>query len=499
MPRRTTGRSDVELLFGVSGGGKISGESGALIKSQLDAIMASLNKNPPKIKIGADLKSFSVTEIRKNLNDALKQAAAKGKLSVTIQDVKVSNAALANFRKQLNQVVSAISLDKGYSITLTADGVGEVRKQLADTEAAARQVGETAESESKQAASAAAQFKEQLKEIQAQAAAVQKNLEFFKKNASLLTKNETGGSDDLRKRYDSLIKDLTDIESAGPTAADRERVLLLQQEMAALRGVTDEKRKAAEQTIASNKAADQENRSRRSAISLLNQIEKAERDWTTAKSGSTSSEYRNLSRYSAELNRLLTELNSRQITLDQFNRSVQAVRTSFTQTSGVIRAAGENTKTLTDRFGGLAEKFTTWLTVSQIVMYLYNGLRRMLDAVIDIDTAMTELRKVTDETEERYTRFLERASDRARDLGASISDVVTATADFARLGYNIDDASELADAAIVYKNVGDGIEDISEASESIISTMKAFGVEAENAMLIVDKFNEVGRHECPAA
>ena len=46
----------------------------------------------------------------------------------------------------------------------------------------------------------------------------------------------------------------------------------------------------------------------------------------------------------------------------------------------------------------------------------------------------------------------------------------------------------------MYKNVGDGIEDVSQASESIISTMKAFGIEAENAISIVDKFNEVGNN-----
>ena len=50
----------------------------------------------------------------------------------------------------------------------------------------------------------------------------------------------------------------------------------------------------------------------------------------------------------------------------------------------------------------------------------------------------------------------------------------------------------MADVAIVYKNVGDGIENIETASKSIISTMQAFGVEAKDAMSIVDSFNAVG-------
>lgn len=35
---------------------------------------------------------------------------------------------------------------------------------------------------------------------------------------------------------------------------------------------------------------------------------------------------------------------------------------------------------------------------------------------------------------------------------------------------------------------------LAKPSESIISTMKAFGIEAENAISIVDKFNEVGNN-----
>lgn len=42
-----------------------------------------------------------------------------------------------------------------------------------------------------------------------------------------------------------------------------------------------------------------------------------------------------------------------------------------------------------------------------------------------------------------------------------------------------------------------GISSVNDASESIISTMKAFGVEAKDVTSIVDKFNEVGKQHCP--
>lgn len=131
-----------------------------------------------------------------------------------------------------------------------------------------------------------------------------------------------------------------------------------------------------------------------------------------------------------------------------------------------------------------------------MVMALINAIRQFaIDAVqqiIKIDDAMTELKKVTDETAQSYEKFLDRAADKAQKLGTTIADTVTATADFARLGYDMTEAEDLATAALVYKNVGDGIDDISVASQSLVSTMAAFGIEAEKAMLIVDKFNKIG-------
>lgn len=126
--------------------------------------------------------------------------------------------------------------------------------------------------------------------------------------------------------------------------------------------------------------------------------------------------------------------------------------------------------------------------------FMYNRyFRQMVQNVREVDAAMTELRKVTDETEYAYSQFIDRAVKLSQELGASISDVINGTSEFARLGYNLDDSTELARVAIVYKNVGDGISSVNEAASSIVSTMKAFKLEATDAMFIVDKFNAVGK------
>lgn len=121
-------------------------------------------------------------------------------------------------------------------------------------------------------------------------------------------------------------------------------------------------------------------------------------------------------------------------------------------------------------------------------------IRTGITSVKDLDAAMTELKKVTDETDATYEKFVHTASQSASRIGSTLKEFVNATADFARLGYNIEDASNLAEVASIYTNIGDDVDSIDDATASIISTMQAFGIEAGNAIDIVNKFNEVGNN-----
>ena len=122
------------------------------------------------------------------------------------------------------------------------------------------------------------------------------------------------------------------------------------------------------------------------------------------------------------------------------------------------------------------------------------ALRTGVDYVKEIDLAMTELKKVTDETDASYKQFLQDAAGTSSIIGSTIRDFTEATATFARLGYTLEESSSMAETAIIYKNVADGLDTVEESSESIISTMMAFGIEANDTMSIIDKFNAVGNN-----
>jgi myosin heavy subunit len=183
------------------------------------------------------------------------------------------------------------------------------------------------------------------------------------------------------------------------------------------------------------------------------------------------------------------------------NITVDAVKNAtkeFDNLRASAKLAGLEGQSMWQKFGNAGSILTTWISARKIITSIISLVKKMISNVTELDAAMTELKKVTDLTATSYANFFNTAVKVAKNVGATVSDTINATADFARLGYGIGDATQLAQAALIYKNVGDGINDVSEASESLISTMKAFGIAAEDSMEIVDRFNEVGRF-CPVA
>lgn len=199
-------------------------------------------------------------------------------------------------------------------------------------------------------------------------------------------------------------------------------------------------------------------------------------------------------RYLEYIERYQELLKSGKITQQNGQEYASKASKEFAELKKAVQDAGLETNTLAMKFKKLFETNIKSQFASQVINMVQQGLRQIYQNVVNIDSAMTELKKVTNETDNTYDAFLDDAGTRAKNLGASISDIVTASADFARLGYNLKDSKELADAAVLYQHVGDGISSVNDASESIISTMKAFGVEAKDVTSIVDKFNEVGNN-----
>lgn len=156
---------------------------------------------------------------------------------------------------------------------------------------------------------------------------------------------------------------------------------------------------------------------------------------------------------------------------------------------------GATTETLGQKLSRLfKEHFQTAIAMAGVAM-VKQGLREVYNNVLELDTAVTELKKVSSMTGDEMNSYLERTATNARELGASISDLVTSTADWKRLGYSDEDSEELARVAALMANVGDGIDNATTASSYLISTMQGFGLVADDAEHLLDCMNQIANTE----
>lgn len=166
------------------------------------------------------------------------------------------------------------------------------------------------------------------------------------------------------------------------------------------------------------------------------------------------------------------------------------LKAQFKGLDAELRAANKLGLSWADKFKQAVEKFGGWAIATGSVMEMWNLFRRMPKEVTEVNSAMTELYKVSDASANEINNYFDDATKSAKEYGAAITDVINATADWSRLGYSLPDSKKLAEIAVLYKNVGDGI-DIDTASKSLVSTLQGFQLEADDALNIIDQFNEV--------
>lgn len=172
------------------------------------------------------------------------------------------------------------------------------------------------------------------------------------------------------------------------------------------------------------------------------------------------------------------------------NSELLRMEQRYEQVVNEARQAGKLGLSFFDSIKEQAKKFTQWVSVASVVTKGVQTLREMKDAVVEVNSAMIELKKVSNASDNEIKNYFDEAAESAKRFGSSVSDMINATADWSRLGYNLPDSKQLAEVATLYKNVGDGI-DIDSANQSLISTLQGFKLEAKDAMNIIDQFNEV--------
>lgn len=136
---------------------------------------------------------------------------------------------------------------------------------------------------------------------------------------------------------------------------------------------------------------------------------------------------------------------------------------------------------------GVASAIGTYFGFNDLIRYGKEGV----SIVRQLDTALTEMRKVSNESVQSLKKYQDTTFDTADAVGTTAKQIQNSTADWMRLGESMDTAAKSAKDANILFNVSE-FEGIDEATESLVSMSQAY--KDLDKMDIIDVLNNIGNN-----
>ena len=226
------------------------------------------------------------------------------------------------------------------------------------------------------------------------------------------------------------------------------------------------------------------------SFKTLSAAEKGSDSLSRAKLYSKIGEY--LQKNSGMAKEFKTQLKSlqKQLENDGPNANVKNLTDQFIRLQSQIREAGQEGRSFLDvlkdkAFYGFVGQLGTYFGFNDFVRYIGEGV----NTVRELDTAMTEMRKVSDESVTSLKSFQEESFNIANAVGTTAKQIQASTADWMRLGGSLEQAKESAKDANVLLNVSE-YDNIEEATQALVSMSQAY--KELDKMDIINVLNKIG-------
>ena len=193
------------------------------------------------------------------------------------------------------------------------------------------------------------------------------------------------------------------------------------------------------------------------------------------------------------------EIRRLQASLDGLDdRGVKLAGQQFKNLTKQAQVMGKTGLTVFDKLKAKAKEYAAYLSAAEIFMYAEQAFREIFNTVKEIDTAMTGLYRVTDLTAAEYDTLFDNMINSAKEYGATLNDIINATTDWVRAGFDANTSLGLAEVTTMYQHISDL--DYDTAAENLITAYNGFKDELNGAFAgdqvaaveyIADIFNEL--------
>ena len=143
----------------------------------------------------------------------------------------------------------------------------------------------------------------------------------------------------------------------------------------------------------------------------------------------------------------------------------------------------------------------TFNVANQIFRDTIDVIKSMASEVFALDESLTEFKKVSDLSGSGLDSYVAKLSNMGSEVARTTSEMLDATTEFRKNGFNDADAAQLGQIAAMYQNVSDETISAGDSASFIISQLVAFGdslsgfsSEADKAAHVIDAVNEVANN-----
>ena len=180
------------------------------------------------------------------------------------------------------------------------------------------------------------------------------------------------------------------------------------------------------------------------------------------------------------------------------NVQFDQLKAEFADLQRRAEIAGKTHLTFGDRFAEQMGRLSSYFSAATLITYGTRAVKEMYNNVVEVDTAMTELYRVTDLTATQYDTLYDNMVSSAKEYGSTLTDIISSTADWVRLGFDANTANQLAEITAMYQHISDL--DNETAVENLVTAYKGYqdqllsmynGDAAAAIEYIADIFNEL--------
>lgn len=324
-------------------------------------------------------------------------------------------------------------------------------------------------------------------------------LEKYKKLSTDIFKGDNGEYQSKSGKWSTLAAELNDVTRAFNNIEASKKKLSptlskqLDAELAALKrkyDLIDEQRNNKNAASSDDQNLKNQEESIKKALALQKKIDSMRKNYTASKYNSNTREaFGGLEARSRSIDVLIGQLQNGSITLKDFLEQYKQLQDLTLKDESSFIANGTNKKGFVETFKNAATKFGTWFSASQAIMASIRAMKQMVNEAIAVDDAMTQMQIVTKSGSGQMEKFGETAARVAKKTASSMTDIIDSATTYARLGYDMNTSTNLAEYTSMISKVGDI--NVADVQSAVTAIVKAFKIDVTDTDQIQSVFNKL--------